>query len=259
MLGIMVNSTAVTELFRSADLLVRCRPGTDTSRWVVTFDSYNALCDSGGLPLERLAFGEEFLARRGISMIAAVGCDNRWYQYPDMPQALDNIAAVTRGAAKVLTYGSSMGGYAALRFADAVQADIVLAFSPQYCADRRTVPFETRWRKARADIPWLPQFRGRLSCRATPLVLYDSRFWPDVLHAALIARDTPTQRIPLPHAGHPVTTYLAEIGILQDMVPALLEDRFELAEFVRAARAGQRNSRVHRHERSRVLHKLWPF
>lgn len=255
----MVNYGPVTELFRSADLVVRCRPGADTRIWVVTFDSFSDIHTDKAAPLDRLAFGEEFLSRRGISMIAVMGRDNRWYQYPEMPQALESVAAVTRDAAKVLTYGSSMGGYAALRFADAVQADIVLAFSPQYSANPRRMPFEMRWRKICAPIRWLPQFSGRLRCRAVPLVLYDSRFWPDILQAAMIARDTPTQRIPLPHAGHPVTTYLSEIGMLADMVPALLEDRFDAAQFQRAARAGQRNSRIYRHEKSRFLHKLWPF
>lgn len=261
----MVNTGPVTELFRSADLLVRCRPGADTRRWIVTFDSFsegdsfNEGHDDSRSSLTRMVFGEEFLIKRGFSMIAVLGRDNRWYQYPEMRQALECIAAVTRQAEKVLTYGSSMGGYAALRFADAIHANIVLTFSPQYTADPRAFPFERRWRGVGRTIDWLPEWRGRLTCRATPLVFYDSRFWPDALQAALIARDTPTQRIALPHAGHPVTQFLHDIGLITGLVPALLEDRFDVEDFQHAVRAARDSSRKYQFERRRFFRKLWPF
>jgi len=255
----MVNTGPVTELFRSADLLVRCRPGADTSRWIVTFDSFSDHIQFDNSPLDRPAFGEEFLIRRGYSIIAVLGRDNRWYQYPEITQALQNIAAVTRDAQKVLAYGSSMGGYAALRFADAVNAGIVLTFSPQYCVNPRAMPFERRWHGFCTSIDWLPEWNGKLTCRATPLVLYDSRLWQDVVQAAMIARDTPTRRIPLPYAGHPVTPFLHELRLLTDMIPALLEDRFDVQAFQRAAHARRRESRNYQEQRSRFLRKLWPF
>jgi S-formylglutathione hydrolase FrmB len=70
---------------------------------------------------------------------------NDWFQYRDFDLVTKAVRALTRSAEHVLSYGSSMGGYGAIRFADAVGATQVLAFSPQYSIDRRVMPQEIRW------------------------------------------------------------------------------------------------------------------
>ena len=78
-------------------------------------------------------------------------------------------AAVPEGA-RVMTYGSSMGGYAALRFARALRADAILALSPQYSIDPAVVPWEDRWRQDGARIAWLPALAGPLDPNVRPLI-----------------------------------------------------------------------------------------
>ncbi|WCT73020.1 alpha/beta hydrolase [Sphingomonas naphthae] len=222
------------ELYRSANLLVRCVPAEDQTRWVVGFDNYDP--DAG---LHSEGFGEAFCARRGISYVGVIGRGNHWYQYGDLPDALAAVARAVRGAARVMTYGSSMGGYAALRCADAVGASAVLALSPQYSSDSAVVPFEGRWRQEAQAIDWLPAFGGPLRCACRPVVVYDSSA-EDGRHVALIAADTAIDAVPLPYVGHPAGSFLISVDLLEPLVGAVLDGRFDRAAFLANADALRR-------------------
>lgn len=200
------------EVYRSDTLLVRRIPAADRSRWVVTFDNHSI-----GEGFDRPGFGQEFLAREGVSAICILGRGNDWYQYPDMLAACAAARASIRPRVRVMTYGSSMGGYAALRFADALRAQAVLALSPQYSIDPAVVPWEFRWGQDADRIAFLPELAGPLRCACKPLVLFDPSGF-DGRHADLIARDVAGAFVPLPHASHPVTAFLGEIGLLGGIV-----------------------------------------
>ena len=209
------------EIYRSDNLCVRATPGQDSSRWFITFDHV------GDNPsLERAGFGEAFLHGRGISVISVVGRGNHWYQYPDMSRALDVIRRELQTASVRITYGVGMGGYAAVRFAEAVNATACLALSPQYSNDPRKVPFERRWvREARA-IRWLPDLDGPIRCRIRPVLIYDSRE-DDARHAFLIAQDTMVSAIAIPYGGHPTSTYLSGAGVLTGLIDDLHDSRLD--------------------------------
>ena len=71
-----------------------------------------------------------------------------WATAPGFGEALRVAVDAMRARqeiARILTIGSSMGGFAALRAAEELPVDAVLAISPQY---RPAAPGETRWR------PW---------------------------------------------------------------------------------------------------------
>lgn len=218
------------ELHRSRNLVVRRIPAADTSRWVVTFDNYGA-----GHGFSRPAFGEAFLKAAGISAVHVMGRSEDWYQYPDTAEALAAVRAALAGAARVITYGSSMGGYAALRFADAVGATGVLALSPQYSVDPLKVPFEQRWLQDGARIRWRPEIDGELTCAVPALVAYDP-FDDDRRHVDLIAAEIAVTRLPLPRFGHPVTTTLADMGVLAPLLRDVLDGRADVAAVLAEAR-----------------------
>lgn len=224
-------------LFRSDNLIVRFRPAADLSRWVVSFDSYGR-----GRPVDRPGFGESYLQSRGMSAVVVLSRGDDWYQYPDMTKVLARIRDAVSGADRVMTYGSSMGGYAAIRFADAVGANAVLALSPQYSIDPAKVPFELRWMQEARRIAWLPALDGPIRCRVRPVVAFDSKHPLDAQHAALIAKDTPIDAVPLPWAGHPVTTYLSDAHLLTSLVPAVLGGSFDPQAFRHEALARRKAS-----------------
>ena len=223
-------------LFLSDDLVVRRGPLFGSAACFVTFAPY-----THERTLERAAFGDVFLASRRLDAIHVISRTNAWFDYPEMDDALAAIAAVVGEYERVLTYGSSMGGYAAVRFAERLGAAVAIAISPQYGVDRVTAPFERRFVVDRAAgggrlTPW----HG--SPRVTPYVFFDPLDL-DARHAAQILRSYPLgQPIALPHAGHPAAPYLAETGLLTGAIVDLAEGRFDPKAFALAARRERRRS-----------------
>lgn len=217
------------DLFRSENVVVRSMPTKDVSRWIVTFDNYGI-----GHGFDRPGFGQEFLRQSGVSALHVMGCQEDWYQYPEMAEAMAAARAATVGADRVMTYGSSMGGYAAIRFADAVRAHAVLALSPQYSIDPQKMPSETRWLQDSHRITWLPEVDGRIICRARPVVVFDPL--EDGHQVTRIQGDIDIRQVALPYVSHPATTYLAETGLLKPLVLQALSGDFEHIAFGREAR-----------------------
>lgn len=235
-------------LYRSDTLAVRAYAGTGTQACVVTFDNYGSSGD-----LERDGFGAQFFAARGIAAVTVVGRGNDWYHYPDTAAALDAVRRHVAGYDRVVTYGSSMGGYAALRFAGAVGADAVLALSPQYSIQRDRAPYEPRWWIEAANIGWIDALEAPLA--AIPATVVHDTLGPDRHHAAAIARESGATTIAIPFGGHPVATYLGEVGLLEPLVHAVLEDRVDAPAFRREALARRRQSAVSLIE---LAHRLAP-
>jgi len=218
------------ELYRSDDVVVRRVPAGPANRWIVTFDHYAI-----GHGFDRPGFGEAYFRSRGISAIHVMGRAEDWYQYPDMAAALATVRAATAGAERVVTYGSSMGGYAALRFADAVGATDILALSPQYTIDLKAAPQELRWTQDAKRIRWRPEFGGPIISSARAVVVFDPT-GPDQWHGERIERDLGCRAIRLHHSAHPVTTYLSEVGLLAPLIDDVLEGVFDPRAFRREAR-----------------------
>ncbi|WP_436356184.1 tetratricopeptide repeat protein [Brevundimonas sp. CEF1] len=218
------------DLFRSENVVVRAVPVEDVSRWVVTFDNYGI-----GHGFDRPAFGESFLRHAGVSAVHVMGSREEWYQYREMAEVMAAVRRITAGAERVMTYGSSMGGYAAIRFADAAGAHAALAISPQYSIDPAKVPFETRWRQEAHGIRWLPEIDGPIKCGCTPIIVFDPT-GDDRRHVEMIAAETAIERIDLPHSGHPSATYLSELELLGPLVLQTLSGALNVAGFRADAR-----------------------
>lgn len=198
------------EVYRSKTLLVRRRipTQTDSTPWVITFDSY-----SDRRTTDRPGFGETFLAGHGLPAIHVISRDNNWYHEPDIHIALSTICDVIPSGARRITYGSSMGGYAAIRFSGSLKADTVIALSPQYSIDPIKVPFERRWQQEARSIVFDPQIEGDIGVKEPPLILFDPQL-DDRHHAQLYSLETMCALIPLRGAGHPVGTALADMNLL---------------------------------------------
>ncbi len=223
-------------IFESNDLLVRWTPAGDGRRIVVTFDHHHHQ-----RTLDREGFGQEYFAGRDISAIHVITLDNDWFQYPEMPQALSAIRKVTTGAKSVMTYGSSMGGYAAIRFADAVGANAALALSPQYSIDPVKVPFETRWRFDMKRLKFLDAVDGPICSAFPPVVAYDPNNI-DRLHVEQIAKDINIIPLRAPYGGHPVGSFLNDLGLLSPMLESILDGNFDPKPLEMTIRARRRTS-----------------
>ena len=230
----------IVELYRSDTVLVRQVGGDDERHWVITFDHHSI-----GEGFDRLGFGEDFLFANGISAIHVLGRGDDWYQYDDVFDALATVKAATAGAERRITYGSSMGGYAAVRFADAVAADGVLALSPQWSINPAKAPWEDRWPQDSHRIAWNDRIDGAVRCRTTPILVYDPCMPLDHRHATRIAAETQSVLLPVSYSGHPSSTFLGEVRLLRTLLEDILQDRFDKATTIAAVRARRATSSVY--------------
>ncbi|MFC5344016.1 tetratricopeptide repeat protein [Brevundimonas staleyi] len=233
------TASETRDLYRSDNVVVRQVAAGDRDRWVVTFDNYGI-----GHGFSRPGFGESWLRSQKISAIHVMGRAEDWYQYEDLDAALAIVRATLEGASRVITYGSSMGGYAAVRFADAVGAHAALALSPQYTLDPEVAAHDRRWSQDANRIAWIKALNGPLEVKARVILAFDP--WGlDGWHGRRIVEEAAPNCIRLPYTAHPVTTFLSEIGLLGDLVLRALHDVLDVDAFEREARSRKAQSGVY--------------
>ncbi|MDF7674026.1 hypothetical protein PT277_07625 [Acetobacteraceae bacterium ESL0709] len=229
--------TKIEEIFRSDELLVKKVGNFSKDHIVVTFDSYNDI-----YTLERQGFGESFFLQHKIDAIHFITKNNNWYQDNDIPDVLRKILDITKTYDCVFTYGSSMGGYAAIRHAAFLNARVI-AFSPQYSVDSRVLPEERRWTANTAGIKFVVEKRERIPHgREEAIIFYDPLEKEDIMHVEKIAQDIPVLKVPLPYAGHVSIAFLMELGLLEGTILDIVNnnqlDLDKLLSETRARRKG---------------------
>lgn len=233
----MSNPNTLSDpLFRSSDLLVRKVGAHGDECCVVTFDSFTDF-----RTLDRPGFGEAFLDGAGVDAIHVIPRENAWYQHAEMLDAMASVHAATRHYRRVVTYGSSMGGYAALRFAGVAGAHAALALSPQYSIDPTVAPWEERWSESSRH--FTPVWESRLPFPAMDqaYVAYDP-LNIDRKHIALIAAAMKIEPVRLPGGGHPVTGYLSETKMLKHLILSVCRNDLDVPAFIRDVGRRQQRS-----------------
>ena len=135
------------------------------------------------------------------------------------------------------SYGSSMGGYAAASFADALGLRHAVAISPQAGLHPAGQAFERRWSEHRHHFGdqgvGLPPRR-----RALLWLFYDPEHDMDKRQAQQLAEAGPTHLIRVPYAAHPVSNALVEMGLMSwviDEIVAGKADPVTMNETIAAA------------------------
>ncbi len=172
--------------------------------------------------LNASGFGVHFLLGLGYDVVA-FKCNNAsWYQGLDF----DTVRAVGRkssGYEQVATYGTSMGGYAAILFSKALGANLVLALSPQFSLAES---FEQRWRDKTKGVEWRHEISAEtIAAQATYMILYDDKFMLDVRQMAGLKAILPplaTHMVGIPFSNHHTIVFLLETGQLTAIVTSIL-------------------------------------
>ncbi len=212
------------ELFRCRDLCVRSSMGLASPYCVITFDSY-----TDTRILDRPGFGELFFLSLGINAVHVISRDNDWYQYPEIEDACAVISAKTQGFDGVISYGSSMGGYAAIRLGRLAGAQKAIAISPQFSIDPTVVPFEHRWDTDATRIDFSSECTLKDQFVDLSYIIYDPTNL-DRKHVDLYRPHTNVFDIRIPNSGHPAGGLLAETRLLKSTLLDLFSDKFELSK-----------------------------
>jgi tetratricopeptide (TPR) repeat protein len=143
---------------------------------------------------------------------------------------------VTATYRHVIAYGSSMGGYAAIRYGGWAGAHAALALSPQFTLDPRRPPFDRRWPEHASEIRFLHE-HGRDAVEQA-FVAYDPSDEIDDAHVQLLHTLTRVIPVPLPGSGHPSTGFLSDLSMLHRISLEVCRETFEPESFI--AEAGRR-------------------
>lgn len=228
------------------------RQGSDTL--VVTF---NTRILDGGVP--RNGWGELRLGKLGYDVLAVIDLHGRWYPGADMRQLAEAVRPHLARYREIVTYGFSMGAYAALKYSALVGASRCYAFSPQYSIRPEDVaafdprrPREFYNSELHADMAI-----GREDVCADAYMVYDPFFAVDLEHARLISAAAPVHEVPAFFTDHFSIKVLTESGqaktLLDDLAAGSPHDPRRLRDLIRAGRPG--SNWYHQIAATRLLEK----
>ena len=203
----------------------------------VTFEP--AALGKAGTDLDRPAWGQAYLQRRGHSVLGVKRVATDWYRNPGLHQAFRALQAAGWFARfqQVIFYGPSMGGYAALAFAACAPGCTVLALNPQSSLSPHKVWFDQRFAGARAAA-WAGDLvdgvQGAEGARRV-YVCYDPYQIKDRLHAERLPAHNRVN-LRLPFVGHTTAQTLNALGLLGRVFDQALAGTLDEAGFREMAR-----------------------
>lgn len=133
--------------YRSEALEVLHRRG-GTDYLVVSFATKNEVADGAAYWLKSVA------DKADLNIIGFMPRGPNWYPRSDVAEAIEALRPVLAAFETIIVIGTSMGGYAALKYSARLGASHVLSFAPQFSIDPKDVgDFDRRF---------LGAFNGRL-------------------------------------------------------------------------------------------------
>jgi hypothetical protein len=198
--------------------------------------------------LGRPAWGQAFLQRRGHSVLGVKRENTNWYRSPELHRLFRALQAARffEGFERVLFYGPSMGGYAALSLAAAAPGCTVLALNPQSTLAPDRVWFDQRFAGRRAAA-WKGDFVDGADGARTAgrvYVCYDPHQLKDRLHAERLPSHNRVN-LRLPFVGHTTAQALNTLGLLGDVFDGALAGTLDEAGFRVLARQRTRLADYH--------------
>lgn len=231
----------MTPVFEGAHLRLLWAKNRPGERLFVTFDHWT----KGRQGFEAPS-GNTLFDKRNWPVLRIQSARNDWFLNPDLEAALDTVAAIAADYDSAVTYGFSMGGYGALRFAAAAGAARVVTISPQFSPAPERTPFEARWWKDRKLCDLRLDDLSHLATPSAPTIVaaYDPLQGPDRLQAELIRKSCHDFfALPLPFGGHPATQTILQGDRLGAFSEALLTGPLDRAALLAPHKRARRLAR----------------
>ncbi len=212
----------------------------------ITFDNLDIAMNKRD---DRRPWGFSFIEKQGWSMMGVMANGWTWYRDPWVIEQFEELrdSGFFQRFRRVIFYGASMGGYAALVFNQVCPGAEVVAFSPQSTLDKTLVPWETRYKSA-----WGYDYSGpygdaaHTTAKANRVSLFYDPYQPlDRGHIDRLSGDN-LVHLRCPFFGHRLGSMMQQMGVLQPLVLRAMEGEltpFELSQTLRA-RQGFRRYRM---------------
>lgn len=180
--------------------------GWDNDTLIVFFAPMGSYVGSGPL------WGEEIAEKLGASSLCFAHLRSPlWYPAGEVRCILDQALPLVKFHKQVITYGASMGAYAAIKYADALDALFAIAFSPQYSIAPSDVPagLNRFIEFYREELHFDMRISG-MDCSRPAYIFFDPRDATDLYHADLITRTcSDVVQIQTPFLSHEVVRAFA--------------------------------------------------
>jgi hypothetical protein len=188
--------------------------------------------DSGG-------WGSKSFTKRAIAHVSVFHRDEDWHQHDEFIVAMTACRAFFGPKPQLTAYGFSMGGYAAMLGAQALNASRAIAVSPQSSIDPAVVRFERRYGEQWAKMDgWHHDLGAHLDDMRAYIVLVDPLHKPDKKHEARLPKPAQYSRVLLHGAGHAGIQSIVEMGQAEALFDLLRGD-ISAHELRKAYRAGR--------------------
>ncbi|WP_162560677.1 hypothetical protein [Methylobacterium durans] len=207
-------------LTQTDDFAVYHFPHDNSRHHIVAFS--NAF---GGATRQEIT-AKGFLEKLGVGFsVVEHGDKDHWWTVACIDEAISNLKENLVGR-EIVTYGFSMGGYGALRFAARLEAKRAVAFAPQDTITPSEAPFETRWAWQAQEIgAVVPPARNFFSRDTEYYVTFDPSDI-DLFHIRRMLefrdRCKTFNVLPFWFAGHAVAASLKGAGVLSYLAKGLL-------------------------------------
>jgi Flp pilus assembly protein TadD len=187
-------------------------------------------------------WGRYFAEKAGFAGLGFVARRNNWYPESHMKAAAEAVRTTIGGYRRAITYGSSMGAYAAVKYSRLLGATACAAFGPQFSIDPADGVIPTTYTRF-----FQPRLHSGMAIKAEdvcpqPFVFFDPQEGFDLEQVRSIIRVAPhTTPVALPFAGHECIKVVVYAGIQSTrdiLFRCLQDDKVGVRAACRRLRAG---------------------
>ncbi|MBB1493356.1 hypothetical protein H5395_18135 [Paracoccus sp. MC1854] len=189
----------------------------------------------------RPGWGSTVLRKSRISHICVKPAVSDWYQGAELAGIFGHLQERISGHSRIVTYGASMGGFAALAYADLLGAHEIYAFDPQSTLHRPDVPWEKRFIKA-LPLDFTGPYgsaNGKFTIAEKAYIFLDWHTLADRLHAEALAADN-VEFINVPYTGHSAAYAATASGVMKYIIRGVMFGNLDKAAIYRDMHHGRR-------------------
>ncbi|RGY94714.1 hypothetical protein [Clostridium sp. AM58-1XD] len=210
-------------LFEGSDIRLTKIQGTKQVA-IITFNAYTISKD----PIIATNFEKGFacglFAGNGFTEYHIVTNKNDWFQSDEMEGVIHIIQNDTKLYKRIVSYGSSMGGFGAINFSEALHS-VFVTLCPQYSIRPQEISGDMRWAYESSKIKFHHNYIKDGSCINNSGYIFYDCLSEDGFHAEQIKKRTCATLINIPYAGHLIGDILNDVyGIKQIVEEIALEE-----------------------------------
>jgi len=178
-------------------------------------------------------FGGNILFKNGFDVVNFKNSSDDWFQSVPSEIFLNiNNRISEKHYKKIISYGTSMGGYAAIAFSKLLNPDLIIALGPQYSIDE---DFDKRWFNLSKEINFVYRInKDTVKNDCEYFIVYDNKS-DDEAQIKKLLEVLPQNKCfikRLPYTGHSTAHFLDEIGVIKTfLIKIALHNSFEEINF----------------------------